>query len=351
MNYEVKYPTIDDIDIIEMYKEILKGTRKKFVNGTWQRPDAISNSVKVTKYLVEEKLKLSDEELKEQLSLKLFKDYKLGGMADICFNNSPYQAINTAYPDKFKEWEFKNTSRDFWTKEKAIESTKWLIEEKLKLTDEELKEKLSTKLFKEHNLMGMLSICFDYSTYRAIDETYPNKFKEWEFKQVPRNFWTKEKGIEVTKWLIEEKLKLTDEEIKEQLSKKLFEDNNLSGMLQQCFNCSPYQAINETYPNKFKEWEFKNTPNKFWTKEKAIESTKWLIEEKLKLTDKELKEQLSAKLFLTNGLSSMLYFCFKNSPYQAINETYPNKFKPEDFKYFHNCSKETKSIFSKSSRF
>ena len=128
MDSEVKYPTIDDIDIVEMYKEILKGTRKKFVNGTWQRPDAISNSVKVTKYLVEEKLKLSDEELKEQLSLKLFKDYKLGGMADICFNNSPYQAINTAYPDKFKEWEFKNTSRDFWTKDKGIEATKWLIE-------------------------------------------------------------------------------------------------------------------------------------------------------------------------------------------------------------------------------
>ena len=182
MDSEIKYPTIDDIDIIEMYKEILKGTRKKFVNGTWQRPDAISNSVKVTKYLVEEKLKLSDEELKEQLSLKLFKDYKLGGMADICFDNSPYKAINTAYPDKFKEWEFKCTPRDFWTKEKAIESTKWLIEEKLKLTDEEIKEQLSVNLFKDNNLYSMLQFCFNSSPYQAINATYPNKFKPEDFK-------------------------------------------------------------------------------------------------------------------------------------------------------------------------
>ena len=95
MDSEIKYPTIDDIDIIEMYKEILKGTRKKFVNGTWQRPDAITNSIKVTKYLIEERLKLTDEEIKEQLSVNLFKDNNLYGMLKICFNGSPYQVINT----------------------------------------------------------------------------------------------------------------------------------------------------------------------------------------------------------------------------------------------------------------
>ena len=275
MDFEVKYPTIDDIDIIEMYKEILKGTRKKFVDGTWQRPDAISNAIKVTKYLIEDKLKLTDEEIKEQLSKYLFKDNNLNGMLKICFNGSPYQVINT---------------------------------------------------------------------------TYPNKFKEWEFKNVPTSFWTKEKGIEATKWLIEEKLKLTDEEIKEQLSINLFRDN-LNSMLYTCFNNSPYQAINTVYPNKFKEWEFKSTPHSFWTKEKGIEATKWLIEEKLKLTDEKLKEQLSINFFKDNKLYGMIQLCFNGSPYQAINTIYPNKFKEEDFKYFYNYSKETKSILQKSSRF
>ena len=350
MDYEIRYPTIDDIDIIEMYKEILKGTRKIFVKGVWQRPDAIPNAIKVTKWLIEEKLKLTDEEIKEQLSVNLFRDNSLCGMLRSCFDDSPYKVINSTYPNKFKEWEFKSVPMNFWIKEKGIEATKWLIEEKLKLTDEEIKEQLSTNLFKDNRLDSMLDTCFNSSPYQAINETYPNKFKEWEFKQVPNNFWTKEKGIEVTKWLIEEKLKLTDEEIKEQLSQNLFKDNALYNMLGTCFNGSPYQAINTIYPNKFKEWEFNKTPQNFWTKEKGIEATKWLIE-KLKLTDEEIKEQLSINLFKDNNLSGMLFHCFNNSPYQAINTAYPNKFKPKDFKYFYNCSKETKLIFQKSSRF
>ena len=71
----------------------------------------------------------------------------------------------------------------------------------------------------------------------------------------------------------------------------------------------------------------------------------------IKITDEEIKEQLSAKLFKDNNLYSMMNICFDNSPYQAINAAYPNRFKPDDFKNFHNCSEETKSTFTKSSRF
>ena len=324
---EVKYPTIDDIDIIEMYKEKLKGTRKRFVSGVWQRPDAIPNAIKVTKYLIEEELKLSDEELKEKLSIRLFASNSLGGMLCTCFNCSPYQAINTAYPNKFKEWEFNASPKNFWNREKSIEATKWLVEEKLKLSDKELTEQLSGKLFEDNGLGGMLNICFNNSPYQAINTAYPNKFKEWEFKLVPKNFWTKEKGVEATKWLVEEKLKLSDKELTEQLSGKLYEDNGLGGMLDTCFNDSPYQAINTAYPNKFKEWEFRLVPKNFWTKEKGIEATKWLVEEKLKLSDSDFKRSLSSKLFYDNGLRGMLMTCFDSSYKKALQETYPDKFK------------------------
>ena len=310
-----------------MYKEVLEGTRRGFEWGTWHRPDAIPNAIKVIKYLIEEELKLSDEELKEKLSYRLFIKVKLSGMLDICFNKSPYQAINTAYPNKFKEWEFKKVPLNFWTKEKSIEATKWLVEEKLKLSDEELKEKLSLKLFTSNGLVGMLYSCFNNSPYQAINTVYPNKFKEWEFKLVPRNFWTKEKSIEATKWLVEEKLKLSDEELKENFSFKLFASNGLSGMLKACFHNSPYQAINTVYPNKFKEWEFNSVPKNFWTKEKGIEATRWLIEEKLKLSDEELKEKLNRKSFYGNGLGGILQLYFNNSYKKALQETYPDKFK------------------------
>lgn len=129
-----------------------------------------------------------------------------------------------------------------------------------------------------------------------------------------------------TKWLIEEKLKLSDEELKEQLSLKLFEENGLGGMLQSCFSRNTYKAINSVYENKYKEWEFNMVSNGFWdNKENGVKATKWLIEEKLKLSEKELKEQLSAKLFIENGLSGMLQVCFNGSPYKAIKSVYSSE--------------------------
>lgn len=48
------------LDIVEIYKEILRGDRKRFPNGTWMRPDAIENFKKCGIFLIEEKLKLKD---------------------------------------------------------------------------------------------------------------------------------------------------------------------------------------------------------------------------------------------------------------------------------------------------
>ena len=40
---------------------------------------------------------------------------------------------------------------------------------------------------------------------------------------VPHRYWTVDTGIEATRWLIETKLKLNEDELKEQLSRKLFQ--------------------------------------------------------------------------------------------------------------------------------
>ena len=102
------------------------------------------------------------------------------------------------------------------------------------------------------------------------------------FLGTPMGYWEdKENGMKVTKWLIEEKLKLTDEVLKEQLSVKLFKDNGLKGMLERCFDGSLYEAINNAYPSKYKVWEFKNVPRDYWTIDTGIKATKWLLEDTL----------------------------------------------------------------------
>ena len=315
------------MDGVEVYKLVLTNRIKVFPAGFWQQPEAFQNACECITFLFEHLLEFSDDEIKKNLSHKLFSENKLGGMLSVCFNASPYQAINAAYPGKFKPWEFNITLRGYWENiENGVEATRWLFEEKLKLSHEEIKKDISKKIFKDNCLGGMLKYCFNNSPYQAINTTYPGKFNPWEFNCVPRSYWENiENGVEATRWLFEEKLKLSDEEIKAQLSYKLFDDNGLRNMLFSCFNDSLYQAINAAYPEKFKPWELNCVPRGYWGNiENGIEATRWLFEEKLKLSDEEIKSQISRKLFEDNGLDGMLQQCFSGSPSKALNSVYPD---------------------------
>jgi hypothetical protein len=81
---------------------------------------------------------------------------------------------------------------------------------------------------------------------------YPGKFKRWELISVSHDYWTMETSIEATKWLIEEILELTDEDIIKKLPLSVFKENRLGGMLQKYYNFSPSKAINCAYPGRFK---------------------------------------------------------------------------------------------------
>ncbi len=110
-------------------------------------------------------------------------------------------------------------------------------------------------------------------------------------------------------------------------------------MLKICFNSNIYEALNNVYPNKFKPWEFKSSRVNYWSNDLAMEATKWLIEEKLKFSEEDLKNKLSYTLFKDNGFKNMINICFNNDPYAAINNIYPNKYKREDFKYLKKYNK------------
>ena len=305
---------------------------KRFPMGTWIYFDVVDYNAAaiVTKVMIEDVLKWSEEELLKKLSQKTFYDNRLRGMLKI-FDCSPYAAINNAYPDKYKPWQFANVPNSYWTKETAAEATRWLIEEKLKWSEEDVLKKLRQKTFHDNMLSGMLMRIFKDSPYLAMNATYPGKYKPWQFAYVPNSYWTKESAIKATKWLIEEKLKWSEEELFKGLSIKIFRKYGLSGMINNVYNNSPYSAINSAYPDKYKPWQFPNVPLSYWNNETAAEATKWLIEEKLKWSEEDVVKKLSQKIFYDNGLRGMLARVFDGSPYAAINNAYPGKYVKSDF--------------------
>lgn len=93
---------------IDIYKQVLQNKLQRFPREFFSSQGSINMTnvcIPVIKYMIEEKLEFKDGEIKGKITREIFRKYKLGGMLSHIFNDSPYAAINVAYPNKYKEWE------------------------------------------------------------------------------------------------------------------------------------------------------------------------------------------------------------------------------------------------------
>ncbi len=167
-----------DIQAIEVYKDVLTGTRKRFPQNFWKDDENqnFSNAAVITRYLIEDILKWNDKDIKTKLCCKVFFEHKLKGMMCVVFNDSVYAALDNAYPGKFKQWELSCTPRNFWDLETAKQATVWMFKEKLQWSDEKIRESASRQLFVENGLDTMLHVLFGNNATKAIFNAFPELF-------------------------------------------------------------------------------------------------------------------------------------------------------------------------------
>jgi len=333
---------------------------KKTPNAYWND----ENGIKATKWLIEDCLKWNETDVKEKLCYKTFASHNLNGMLAILYNDSPYMALNAAYPDKYKPLDFKYSPNNnlfknnlqeinkekfnqyspieiyekvlskqinqfpagFWENDFSLDYAKELGKYAInKFLDND-----NTKILNEYgtnfiNNIGLYSILKLFkNAFEYIDFLYPNRFKPWDFKKTPNAYWSDENGVKATKWLIEDYLKWNETDVKEKLCYKTFASHNLNGMLAILYNDSPYKALNAAYPDKYKEWDLKRVPINFWkNRENVKNALKWLIEDKLNLSPKEIPKKLTTSLIKKYGLSGLLRW-YKGIPFDILIELYPN---------------------------
>ncbi|SHH23863.1 hypothetical protein [Clostridium grantii] len=202
---------------IEIYELVRSGQLKSFPNFFWTCSQSEIYAPEIIRYLIENLLHWNDEDIKKKLRKSTFRDNYLGGLFCNKYKDSPFEAISKAYPEKdFKPWDLVNAPNYYWQgekgKENAIAATKWLLEEKLKWSYEDIIENLNHQIFIDNNLLGMLKKAFNASLYIAMESTYPGQFKKWELgTHVVNGSWNKYEGILAVKWLLEDKLKWSDE--------------------------------------------------------------------------------------------------------------------------------------------
>ena len=171
----------------------------------------------------------------------------------------------------------------------------------------------------------------------AVIQVYEDVFANRR-RRFPNNFFRaavgRERAAVITRYLLEDKLGIKVEDIPRAIHKKLFYENGLTWMLGSCFDWSPYKAIDNAYPGRFHKWQFNvkgmwQGPDRF---KLAAEATRWMIESVEGVPVDEIPQRISATTFGKYNLRGMLSVCFRGSFFRAIENAYPGRFHPWEFR-------------------
>lgn len=206
----------------------------------------------------------------------------------------------------------------------AVICVKYLFDEILKWSDEDIKNNFKINILREYRLYGLLEY-YNNSAFSLLNDIYPNKFYPWEMKCVPMGYWEdRDNRIKAITWLYI-KLNVDSKNMKNKFTVKNFQKYGLGALLESKYRNSPFLALDELFPNKYKVWEVSRVSRGYWLNiENCRMATIWLIN-KLDLSDEELNKKLSKELFYKYGLGSMLKTAYKDSPYLAIYDILPKK--------------------------
>lgn len=314
-------------DVLEIYKSVLSGKLKRFPALFW-KCKGLENAKICLTYLMENILGWDEYMLIENLNYKVFHQYKLGGMFFYCFNNSSFAVVDFLYPNRFKPWQLKKslTPKHYWDQNTSRAAVEWLIE--THFTDSKVKN-IDTQLFIDYGLGGMLQKYYSNSVNLAINDACCNKYKPWEIGSVSKGYWNKENIVAAVIWLFEEKLKWNNQDIRNNLDSKIFAEHGLGGMYNIiCSRYSMFEIFNLAFPNRFKPWEVQSLPSSYWQRDISQDAVRWLVQEKIKLDEKNYSYKLTRKDFSKYRLRSMFNLVYNNSSYAALQDAFPGKYQP-----------------------
>lgn len=212
----------------------------------------------------------------------------------------------------------------FLNKDSCKRILRWLCLDNYHMTREEICNLRQEFLF-QNSISGFRKI-FGYNMFVIIHYSFPElDIKHWETAKVPDNFWKDQKNQkDFIEWMAKkENLNLNKLEDVSKITADMIDKYGASKARRVAGGT--FELISSATGNKFQEWEILKMD--VWNEEKAIKAVKWLIEEKLKWSDKQVQAQLTASVFQKNHLSGLLKNYCNNSPIKALNLAYPNKFK------------------------
>ncbi len=233
-----------DMSPLDLYSLIVDRQLKKFPNGYLDKP-AIKE---IIRHVIIDKYGYTREEILTKVDREFFKNNYMGGFHKF-FEFGESEILIYAFPEMdLKYWEFRKVPPKFWeSKENQRSFVCWIANrKKIDITKKEGLRRITADIIQKNG--GSKALIYAGGLFELLDSVACGKYKKWEI--IKMTSWTEKDIIEATKWLIEEKLLFTPEQVCN-IKVEDFVKYNLGGMLQRGCNHSIITALEFAYPGKY----------------------------------------------------------------------------------------------------
>lgn len=245
-------------------------------------------------------------------------------------NHSPYQLINAMYPNVFSPHQFRKIPNNFGLKKHQIKEQFLYMLKKERIAFDDIPKKVTLEMLQKFRFYAALNY-HDKSPSKLIMELFPNEFTIEDFNK-PQGYWHNIKVVRRTVLNLLEKYNIPFSEIPQRLTKKMFMEQGLGGLLDR-YDGSPIKIVQDCFPGKFDITDFKRLPNRFWyDKDNRIQSLRSYCK-KHNISPDQLP-MLSRAYFKRNmpRFVSVLDRHYESKIHLWITEAFPEfMFTPSDF--------------------
>lgn len=154
----------------------------------------------------------------------------------------------------------KTLPRGTWNNDQyVVLIIRYALEIKSNLSIEEI-SKITRQTIKEMRLWGALNRF--KSTKRLLQFVYPDTFDEFDSHRVPTNYWSDINNIKKRFEYLLQKNNINFMDIPQFVTYNQLIEWGFANPLKR-HDDSPFQLINGLYPNKFKPYQFKKSPQRY----------------------------------------------------------------------------------------
>lgn len=175
-----------------------------------------------------------------------------------------------------------------WTRQGAIDKLRWTIEEKYKMTEEEMLRTMNKKWLVENGFETPLHYMWEGVVFCMLEDVYPNRYMPWDYAKTPNGFWTKETTIIYFRWLVLDKYQYTKEQFLQIYSWDwVRKKTKLSASIERRWDNDLQKILADAFP----EWVSESVILRKVKRGKRVASGYWTKERTFKMLDDIVKEE------------------------------------------------------------